>query len=138
MLPCLVFDDKHGYMTRRVVDHVLLLHRGRIETFELSIRKYPAPNYIAYGNIDKWIAHLSRHSIKEFILKLWKQWSPYDIFSRLFSYQDLTHLELHNCLLARSPIDIQRLRDVEEPSSSKSCCVPICVGKTDCLLSSAQ
>lgn len=98
-LPCLVFDDKHGCITKRVVDHVLLLHRGRIETFELSIRKHPGYSHITHGEIDKWIAHLSRYSIKEFILNLWKRWSPYDIFSRLFSYKDLTHLELYNCLL---------------------------------------
>ncbi|XP_062005003.1 F-box/FBD/LRR-repeat protein At1g13570-like isoform X2 [Rosa rugosa] len=92
-LPCLVFDDKSGYPIAKAVDHVLLLHSGRIDTFKLSTFNYPA-----HRDIDKWIAHLSRNNVKVFVLKVWKQ-SPYNVFSGFFSFKDLTHLELCNCLL---------------------------------------
>ncbi|KAL6145579.1 hypothetical protein ACLB2K_056265 [Fragaria x ananassa] len=93
-LPYLVFDDQSGYDIKKVVNHVLLLHRGGIETFKLSNLDGSADS----ENIDKWIAYLSRERIKEFVLEHTK-WDPYNVFSCIFSYKGLTRLELHNCLL---------------------------------------
>ncbi|KAK9933748.1 hypothetical protein M0R45_020924 [Rubus argutus] len=104
-LPHLVFDDQyvsdsHGRMTKQIfetiVDHVLLVHSGPIDTFRLSSRKFLAPVCI-----DTWIVHLLRNSnsIKEFILKPEGNGSPYNISSCLFLCPELTHLELYNCLL---------------------------------------
>ncbi|PRQ43936.1 putative F-box domain, leucine-rich repeat domain, L domain-containing protein [Rosa chinensis] len=96
-LPCLVFDDRthrSGYPIAKVVDHVLLLHSGRIDTFKLSTFNYPAAR-----DIDKWISHLSRSNVKVFVLKVWELLPRYNVFSCFFSFKDLTHLELCNCLL---------------------------------------
>ncbi|KAK9933741.1 hypothetical protein M0R45_020917 [Rubus argutus] len=107
MVRHLVFDDqcvlryRIGRVTRtkifmNIVDHVLLLHSGPIDTFKLSSR-----NSLDSSCIDKWILHLLRNSnsIKEFILKPEGNRPPYNISSCLFFYPDLTHLELYNCSL---------------------------------------
>lgn len=99
-LPCLVFDDKIDLLTETIVSHVLLSHSGPIHTFKLSSRKCIDPH-----DIDQWIQYLSINSIKEFILKQRNSYtssyfiSSYKISSSLFACQELTHLELHNCLL---------------------------------------
>ncbi|CAN0872817.1 F-box/FBD/LRR-repeat protein At1g13570, partial [Linum grandiflorum] len=76
-----------------IVDHVLLLHSGAIHKFKLSHREL-----VGVTDIDRWILHLSRRCIKEFILEIWKG-QRYKLPCCLFSYQNLTHLELFNCLL---------------------------------------
>ncbi|XP_070662308.1 F-box/FBD/LRR-repeat protein At1g13570-like [Malus domestica] len=98
MLPHLVFDDrcysnKNLTTFENIVNQVLLLHIGPINTFKLSHR-----DHLATSDIDRWILHLSRNSIKELILDIWKG-DPYKVPSCLFSCQDLVHLELYNCLL---------------------------------------
>ncbi|XP_050369100.1 F-box/FBD/LRR-repeat protein At1g13570-like [Argentina anserina] len=114
MLPSLAFDlfidDPY------VVDHVLLLHDGPIHSFKPST-KY-AMDIIA---MDRWIRHLSKTPIKQFIVKGYKRsrlYRPYVVPSSLFSCQHLTHLELSNCSLSLPPtfkgfrnlktLDIQR------------------------------
>ena len=77
----------------RIVDHVLLLHIGPINKFKLSHR-----DLIGVTDIDRWVLHLARRSIKEFVLEIWKG-QRYKIPSCLFSCQTLTHLELFNCWL---------------------------------------
>ncbi|KAH7524044.1 hypothetical protein FEM48_Zijuj06G0076500 [Ziziphus jujuba var. spinosa] len=76
-----------------IIDHVLLLHMGPICKFKLSHR-----DLLAINDIDRWILYLSRGSIKEFVLEIWKG-QRYFMPSCLFSCQNLTHLELFNCLL---------------------------------------
>ncbi|CAN6687971.1 unnamed protein product [Malus baccata var. baccata] len=98
MLPHLVFDDrcfsnKNLTTFENIVNQVLLLHIGPINTFKLSHR-----DRLATSDIDRWILHLSRNAIKELILDIWKG-DPYKVPSCLFSCQDLVHLELYNCLL---------------------------------------
>ncbi|RXH87501.1 hypothetical protein DVH24_034401 [Malus domestica] len=98
MLPHLVFDDrcysnKNLTTFENIVNQVLLLHIGPISTFKLSHR-----DHLATSDIDRWILHLSRNSIKDLILDIWKG-DPYKVPSCLFSCQDLVHLELYNCLL---------------------------------------
>ncbi|WCJ35310.1 F-box/RNI-like superfamily protein [Euphorbia peplus] len=76
-----------------VVDHVLLLHNAPIYKFKLSHR-----DLLGVIDIDRWILHLSRSSVKEFILEIWKG-QRYKVPSPLFSFEHLSHLELFNCLL---------------------------------------
>ncbi|KAK9940542.1 hypothetical protein M0R45_017197 [Rubus argutus] len=105
MLRHLVFDDRcvsdsNGRMTKKtfenIVDHVLLVHSGPIDTFRVSSRNFRVPSCI-----DTWVLHLLRNSnsIKEFILKPKGNGSPYNISSCLFLCPDLTHLKLYTCLL---------------------------------------
>ena len=96
MLQHLVFDyqcrSAHNDTTiADVVDHVLLAHIGPIRKFKLS---RPC---LATKDIDRWILHLSRNSIEEFILEHWDH--PYKIPSCLFSCQYIINLELCRCLL---------------------------------------
>ncbi|XP_057974676.1 F-box/FBD/LRR-repeat protein At1g13570-like [Malania oleifera] len=76
-----------------IVDHVLLLHTGPISKFKLSHR-----DLLAITDIDRWILYLSRNSIKEFILEIWKG-PRYKMPSCLYSCQNLIHLEVFNCWL---------------------------------------
>ncbi|ONH92000.1 hypothetical protein PRUPE_8G148900 [Prunus persica] len=98
MLPHLVFDDQ-CVSTRKnitfvnIVDHVLLGHIGPIHKFELS-----GGDCLDNWDIDRWILHLSRNSIKEFILVI-RQGFNHRIPSCLFSCQDMIHLELLGCVL---------------------------------------
>ncbi|CAL2233402.1 unnamed protein product [Prunus armeniaca] len=102
MVAHLVFDNHCLSAQNRttfvnIVDHVLLLHIGPIHKFKLSNR-----DFLATSDIDRWILHLSRSSIKEFILEIWKG-NRYKMHSSVFSCQDMTHLELFNCLLRPPP-----------------------------------
>ncbi|KAM5556215.1 F-box/FBD/LRR-repeat protein [Rosa sericea] len=94
MLPSLAFDDTDGSSIERIVNHVLFSHTGPVDAFKLSTARD-----LDTRDIDLWISRLSSYSIKEFILKLWDRYFKYDVFSRLFSFQDLTRLELCNCSL---------------------------------------
>ncbi|KAJ8772655.1 hypothetical protein K2173_027832 [Erythroxylum novogranatense] len=107
-IPHLVFDNNcltlstqdQGLIKNKlvnVVDHILLLHHGPIYKFKLSHR-----DLLGVPDIDRWILHLSRIPIKEFILEIWKG-QRYKLPSCLFSYENLTHLELFNCLLKPPP-----------------------------------
>ncbi|CAN1163778.1 F-box/FBD/LRR-repeat protein At1g13570 [Linum perenne] len=96
-----------------IVDHVLLLHSGDIHKFKLSHREL-----VGVTDIDRWILHLSpiihlsrRRPIKEFVLEIWKG-QRYKLPCCLFSYQDLTHLELFNCLL-RPPITFKGFQNLK-------------------------
>ncbi|XP_031118905.1 F-box/FBD/LRR-repeat protein At1g13570-like [Ipomoea triloba] len=103
-LPNLIFDtdglsvsaQDHAVIKSKIVsivDHVLLLHMGSIHKFKLSHRDLQ--NVL---DIDKWILFLSRGSIKEFILEIWKG-HRYKLPSAIYLCQKLVHLELFNCLL---------------------------------------
>ncbi|KAK9047099.1 hypothetical protein V6N11_052957 [Hibiscus sabdariffa] len=103
-IPCLVFDNQcfdvssqdQTFIKNKVVniiDHVLLLHNGPIHKFKLSHR-----DLLGVTDIDRWILCMSRSSIKEFVLEIWKG-QRYKPPSCLFSCQNLIHLELFNCLL---------------------------------------
>lgn len=100
MLPDLVFDSNCVSTTEnkttfvKIVDHVLLGHIGPIHKLTLSYRD----DQLATGDIDRWILHLSRNSIKELILNIWKG-PRYKLTSCFFSCQDMNHLALYRCLL---------------------------------------
>ncbi|KZV56994.1 F-box/FBD/LRR-repeat protein-like, partial [Dorcoceras hygrometricum] len=103
-LPYLVFDNQSVLVPTQdqtiiknklvsIVDHVLLLHNGPIHKFKLSHRDLQG-----VSDIDRWILFLSRGSVKEFILEIWKG-HRYKLPSSIYSCQKLIHLELFNCLL---------------------------------------
>lgn len=116
-LPHLAFDNQcfpvssqdHTIVKNKlvnIVDHVLLLHNGPIYKFKLSHR-----DLLGIIDIDRWILHLSRHSIKEFVLEIWKG-QRYKMPSSLFSCHSLTHLELFNCLL-KPPLTFKGFRSLK-------------------------
>ncbi|XP_057503193.1 F-box/FBD/LRR-repeat protein At1g13570-like isoform X1 [Actinidia eriantha] len=107
-LPNLMFDNQSIVVSSQdqtsiknklvnIVDHVLLLHTGPIHKFKLSHRDIQGVN-----DIDRWILYLSRGSVKEFILEIWKG-HRYKLPSSLYSCQKLIHLELFNCLVKPPP-----------------------------------
>ncbi|KAK9116281.1 hypothetical protein Sjap_015228 [Stephania japonica] len=81
----------------KFIHRVLLLHNGPILKFKLSIGCLQS-----CSDIDQWILYLSRKDIKEFTLRLDdSKW--YKVPSCLFSFQQLTHLELLRCELQPPP-----------------------------------
>ncbi|TYH18554.1 hypothetical protein ES288_A05G281100v1 [Gossypium darwinii] len=103
-IPCLVFDNHclnfssqdQSFIKNKlvnIIDHVLLLHNGPIHKFKLSHR-----DLLGVTDIDRWILCISRSSIKEVVLEIWKG-QCYKPPSCLFNCQNLVHLELFNCLL---------------------------------------
>ncbi|PSS17222.1 F-box/FBD/LRR-repeat protein [Actinidia chinensis var. chinensis] len=107
-LPNLVFDDQSILISSQdqtskknklvnIVDHVLLLHTGPIHKFMLSHRDIKG-----FNDIDRWILYLSRGSVEEFILDIWKD-LRYKLPSSLYSCQKLIHLELFQCLVKPPP-----------------------------------
>lgn len=103
-IPCLVFDNHcfnfssqdQSFIKNKlvnIIDHVLLLHNGPIHKFKLSHR-----DLLGVTDIDRWILCISRSSIKEVVLEIWKG-QRYKPPSCLFNCQNLIHLELFNCLL---------------------------------------
>lgn len=103
-LPQVVFDKHHfpfcenqtqtEYDSKlvKIVDQVLLLHRGPIHKFKLST------DLERCTDIDRWILFLSRNGIREFIVDKWRG-QMYKVPSCLFSCQEITHLELYKCTL---------------------------------------
>ncbi|KAM5549731.1 F-box/FBD/LRR-repeat protein [Rosa sericea] len=98
MLSGLVFDEK-CFSTENcatfvnIVYHVLLSHIVPIEKFVLS-----HPHLIPTIDIDRWVLHLSRNSIKVFELRI-PDGPQYKMPLCFFSYQDMIELKLSQCLL---------------------------------------
>jgi hypothetical protein len=108
-IPHLVFDNHSVLVSSQdqtfiknklvnIVDHVLLLHKGPTHKFKLSHRDLQG-----VSDIDRWILVLSRGSVKEFVLEIWKG-HRYKLPSSLYSCKNLIHLELFNCLLKPPPL----------------------------------
>jgi hypothetical protein len=81
----------------RDIDRVLILRSGPIHKFELSYRQS-----LLRCEIDKWIRHVSKHSLQDFSLEKWNS-EAYQMPSAMFSCQNLTRLVLNNCCLPRPP-----------------------------------
>ncbi|KNA09442.1 hypothetical protein SOVF_153560 [Spinacia oleracea] len=107
-LPHLVFDkdcsstasDEQVVDKRKIVniiDHVFVLHFGSIHKFKLSHK-----DLIAVTDIDRWVLRVSRSSVEEFVLEIWKG-QRYRMPSCLYFCKHLIHLELFNCVLNLPP-----------------------------------
>ncbi|POO03185.1 F-box domain containing protein [Trema orientale] len=83
-----------------IIDHILLLHIGPIDKFELSYAARP----LEQSDINRWIIHLSRTrtSIKDLVLDA-STGQDYILPSCLFSCQSLTNLVLCHCMLKPPP-----------------------------------
>ncbi|KEH37791.1 putative F-box domain, FBD domain, leucine-rich repeat domain, L domain-containing protein [Medicago truncatula] len=77
----------------RTVDHVLLLHSGPINKFKISDFGCDFIGMISVADVDRWILHLTRRSIKNLELDIWFE-QRYNIPWCLFSCQSLHHLNL--------------------------------------------
>ncbi|KAG5521292.1 hypothetical protein RHGRI_033746 [Rhododendron griersonianum] len=75
--------------------HVLLLHRGPILKFSLSISELKS-----CSEIDALISILSNHGIQELTLQI-RKGDPHELPQSLFSCQQLTYLNLHSCVFKR-------------------------------------
>ncbi|KAF8017399.1 hypothetical protein BT93_H2540 [Corymbia citriodora subsp. variegata] len=99
-LPHLMFNDQctstnaPGRLSQdlvKIVDEVLLLHTGPIKVFVLNHTGFRVTR-----DIDRWILHLSRVSIKQIGLLIY-QGQNYKIPTSLFNCQNLTALKLYGC-----------------------------------------
>ena len=92
-----------------LIDHVLSLHSGRIKKFMIS-------NVVLTGvtDIDRWIPHLTRRSVKQFLLlDIWDGQPDRNIIpSCLFARQSLVSLVLDNCWL-KPPSTFQGFRKLK-------------------------
>ncbi|XP_062020687.1 F-box/FBD/LRR-repeat protein At1g13570-like [Rosa rugosa] len=77
-----------------IVDHVLLSHIVPIHKFVLS-----RTHLIPFRDIDRWVLHLSRNSIKVFKLHIPYWPAKYKMPLCFFSYQDMIELKLSDCVL---------------------------------------
>ncbi|KAF7123479.1 hypothetical protein RHSIM_Rhsim12G0069400 [Rhododendron simsii] len=75
--------------------HVLLLHRGPILKFSLSISELKS-----CSEIDALISILSNRGIQELTLQIQKG-DPHELPQSLFSCQQSTYLNLHSCVFKR-------------------------------------
>ncbi|AES96739.1 putative F-box domain, FBD domain, leucine-rich repeat domain, L domain-containing protein [Medicago truncatula] len=82
----------------RIIDHVLLLHSGPINKFEVTDSECDLLGVNSMADVDRWILHLTGRSVKELVLDIWAG-ELYKIPWCLFSYQSLHHLKLSHCLL---------------------------------------
>ncbi|KAF8024306.1 hypothetical protein BT93_F1481 [Corymbia citriodora subsp. variegata] len=118
-IPQLVFDDqctsaggvssllpfRHENFVK-IIGKVLLLRTGPVQKFKLSHKEF-----FASSDIDHWILHLSRVSIKEIVLDIWRG-QYYKIPTSLFNYQDLIRLKLYKCLV-KIPSTFERFKNLE-------------------------
>ncbi|RXH97944.1 hypothetical protein DVH24_010269 [Malus domestica] len=112
MLAHLLFDDRctsdqNPTTFAGIVDHVLLGHIGPI--YRVAITHFQPQ---VGRDIDRWILHLSRNSIKELWLSISCGGHRYKMPSCFFSCQDLILLVLHNCFL-QPPSTFQGFRRVK-------------------------
>jgi hypothetical protein len=105
-IPNLVFDSHYVSQDPSIVDHVLLLHSGPINKFEISDDNHIPVNSSFSNYIDRWILHLIRRSIKELVLE-----EHYKIPWCLFSYQGLDCLQLYSCWL-KPPTTFEGFRNL--------------------------
>jgi len=99
----------------RIIDHVLLLHSGPINKFEVSDSyRDIIIDVNTMADIDRWILHLTGRYIKEFVLNISFD-QRYKIPSSLFSCQGLHHLDLNYCWL-QAPTTFEGFRNLKSLS----------------------
>ncbi|OIT32293.1 PREDICTED: F-box/FBD/LRR-repeat protein At1g13570-like [Nicotiana attenuata] len=87
---------KEKQEAKAIIYQVLLLHRGPILKFELGGDLKSCPD------IDHWILFLSKKNVQEFTLNMWSD-NKYYLPSHLFTFQELRHLEVSECLFHPPP-----------------------------------
>jgi hypothetical protein len=95
----------------RIVDHVLLLHHGSIDKFEIHDYNCKLIGMNPAVDIHRWILHLIRRSIKELVLYFFIK-QRYKIPWCLFSCQSLRHLDLNFCRL-KPPTTFEGFRNLK-------------------------
>jgi hypothetical protein len=110
------FQDPSGISNKflRIVDHVLLLHSGSINKFEIRDNYRNLIGTRPATDIARWVLHLVRRSIKELVLDIGTA-KIYKIPWCLFSCQSLHHLELRCCRL-KPPTTFEGFRNLESLS----------------------
>lgn len=87
----------------RTINHILLLHIGPISKFHLSIPQH-LPFHLSLPT-ECWIKSMSNKGVRIFEIFNYSR-IPYKMPSHLFSFSDLTHLSLRNCIL-NAPVDFE-------------------------------
>jgi hypothetical protein len=95
----------------RTVDQVLLLHSGPINKFKISDSGCDLIGMKSVADIDRWILHLTRRSIKNFELDIWFK-QRYNIPWCLFSCQSLHHLTLY-CSSLKPPTMFEGFKNLK-------------------------
>ena len=95
----------------KIVDHVLLLHSGPINKFQIHDYYCNLISLSSMTDIQRWIIHLTRRSIKMFELNIWLK-ERYKIPWCLFSCQTLRHLNLCSCRL-KPPATFEGFKNLE-------------------------
>jgi len=100
----------------RIVDHVLFLHSGPINKFEVSAHSFQnlTIGVNSMADIDRWIFHISKRYIKELVLDI-RLKQRYKIPWCLYSCQSLHHLELNYCCL-KPPTTFEGFRNLKSLS----------------------
>ncbi|XP_031113127.1 F-box/FBD/LRR-repeat protein At1g13570-like isoform X3 [Ipomoea triloba] len=97
--PKLVLDPKNIVTVTKndfvgICNEILLQHIGPILTFHVYLSDV---HMSQYPNIDRWILYLSRNGLRK--LKIKNSWGRvYALPSYIFLCQELTELELSNCI----------------------------------------
>ncbi|WJX95178.1 hypothetical protein P8452_76524 [Trifolium repens] len=127
-IPNLVFDPHYVSEDPSIVDHVLLLHSGLINKFEISDDNHIPVNSSFPTYIDRWILHLIRRSIKELVLDLAFMDERYKIPWCLFSYQSLDCLQLFSCWL-KPPTTFEGFRNLTSLELDQVIITQVCLEK---------
>ncbi|KAK2452819.1 F-box/FBD/LRR-repeat protein [Trifolium repens] len=96
----------------RIIDHVLLLHSGPINKVKISDSGYDLIDMNSVADIDRWILHLTKRSIKKLVLDFWLEEQYYKIPWCLFSCQSLHRLSLYSCSL-KPPMAFEGFRNLK-------------------------
>ncbi|CAJ2675110.1 unnamed protein product [Trifolium pratense] len=94
----------------KIIDNVLLLHSGPINKVKISAG-YDLIDMNSVADIDRWILHLTKRSIKKLVLDFWLD-EPYKIPWCLFSCQSLHCLKLYWCSL-KPPMKFEGFRNLK-------------------------
>ncbi|CAK9184633.1 unnamed protein product [Ilex paraguariensis] len=102
-IPVIVFDRwlplelQESQKFKTIFYQVLLLHKGPILKFTLSVR-----GLRSCPDINHWILFLSKNNVQEFTLCIYEG-DPHILPSHLFTFRQLRHLNLSNCVFKPLP-----------------------------------
>ncbi|CAI9269030.1 unnamed protein product [Lactuca saligna] len=98
--------DHNGVI--RIINKVLILHKGPISKFHLHIPNIFLDNF---QEVDQFMLLLSRNNVRELILTNLNR--SYELPSYLFSCRELTKLELQKCRF-NPPLEFEGFLNLEE------------------------